>query len=129
MMKWENLARFHCPVPMCEHPLIRIHPDMDIECTKCTFHIEPNRFKSIEFNRSHPERKKGTNHWENLKENMCPVCNQPLIPCPEYRGVTMCSVEPCPFRIGNASMQRILNNPEHSCNIFYNRIHNDEQAT
>lgn len=123
MMNWENLKNMVCPY--CEEALTI---DVEIRCTKCVFHIEKGRFKSIVEHRGYPKENIVKLKWQNIRDHKCPVDGMDLMPDIERAfEVYKCTKSDCTFRIREDRMQQFLRDPEHPANRFYKS--NDQRHT
>lgn len=119
-MYWENLKKNLCP--FCENRLNRSDDGSMYSCSACIFTIQKSRFESIVVHRAFPDKEvRHKFHWENLVESRCIICNEPLVDKKNRDGTVGCSGD-CPFIISRAKMQSFLDDPDHPCNVFYNRI-------
>lgn len=116
-MKWENLGSFCCP-----HCGEKLKMEDEVQCTRCTFRITIDRFKSIAAHRAHPERAVTKMKWQYLIDDRCPVCASNLMPNVEGRYAFMkCISSECTFRIREDKISEIKNDPAHPANVFYNK--------
>lgn len=116
-MKWENLGTFNCP-----HCEAKLKMEEEVQCTRCTFHITIERFKSIAAHRAHPGGQVIKMKWQYLINDRCPVCASNLMP--EIAGkysLMKCVESTCAFRIREDKMDEIKSDPDHPANVFYNR--------
>lgn len=121
-MKWTNLKNFECPFPYCEATLINTLPE--ISCSRCSFKIDPNRFKGILSHRGGDSKTSKRFRWQNIVDGRCPECGQYLRKSTDGRqDFQKCINSECSFIIRENSLNQILADPTHPANKFYNRQH------
>lgn len=118
-MKWQNLRNFRCP--HCDEKLKREDNLGIIRCSQCRFIIDKTRFIQISEHRSYPQREIIPMKWQNLKEDRCPICSSNLYPSTDGNlEFLLCSgKKKCVFKISIAHLDRILADPNHPANLFY----------
>lgn len=119
-MNWHNLQTFDCPY--CSSKLFR--GDGEVLCSECSFVISNERFRSISVHRARtnkPERLQPMK-WQNLKKDLCPLCDNTLVYDMEGALDFMkCMTPGCTFKIRQDRMADILEDEGHPCNIFHKK--------
>lgn len=118
-MKWENLKSNHCP--FCGEYIVRDELGLNMKCTYCRFVIEIERFNLIALHRGKPEQDHKKMKWQNLHDNKCPLCDQELMEELSRYEIVRCVNLTCDFRIRQDNLNRILQDPNHSANIFHKK--------
>lgn len=116
-MKWENLTKFICP--HCENPLQKSSRDDAIHCTECLFFITYQRYQAILLHRSQKPDFVVKMKWQNIIDNVCPVCESRMRDQEGSFDIHRCSNANCSFKIREDSLQAILANKTHVAWRFY----------
>ena len=117
-MNWDNLKLNLCP--HCGDK-IEEHGEQ-FNCIVCAFKIDSGRKLEIEIHRAHPEnRPTKKRHWQNLRDERCPICGGNLNYGAEPYEILSCLKAECSFKIRHDRFLEILADPNHSCNKFFER--------
>lgn len=112
-MNWDNLKTQNCPY--CGNHLVDTGPEM--KCKHCKFHIDHVKCAAIVKSRSGEGESKMK--WQNIIEEKCPICGEMLREGEGHHEKLRCTDGRCTFKISNAMLRQILDDPTHPANRFY----------